>query len=404
MTREMLFSVGMGLTLLMGGCPNVTPPADDPAVTVIIAASATNGPAPLTVSLSGTNSTSVNGGDLSYSWNLGDGTSSDRAILTHAYANPGRYEVTLKVTDSASESNTAIETIQVQGQTPTAAIAASKTSGPAPLTVNFDGSGSSAPDDTIYDYFWEFGDLSSGSRESDPRHVFNAAGVYTVTLRVVTAGGVEASTTATINVTVGVASLQFDGGQFATLPLATSQGLADCTLEAWVKPDAQGGTVAALGNGALTLAVLPSQNLIRLQVNGTTTDVPATAMQGVWRQVAVSYSAASGASIYLDGAPLGSAAASGGVTIDRVTLGNGYRGKIAEVRLWSIARSSGDIAADSGKRASGLSGGLLGAWGLSEGSGQALQNRTGGPAGALGLTSAAEASDPAWSTDGPSLD
>jgi PKD repeat protein len=70
---------------------------------------------------------------------------------------------------------------------PTAAIAASPSTGVAPLTVTFDGSGSSDPDagDTLT-YVWAFGDGSGPVETAIPSttHIYAAAGTYTATLTV----------------------------------------------------------------------------------------------------------------------------------------------------------------------------------------------------------------------------
>jgi PKD repeat protein len=42
---------------------------------------------------------------VSYEWNLGDGTTKTGSIVTHAYAQPGIYLVTLTVTDNASNTD-----------------------------------------------------------------------------------------------------------------------------------------------------------------------------------------------------------------------------------------------------------------------------------------------------------
>jgi glucose/arabinose dehydrogenase len=72
-------------------------------------------------------------------------------------------------------------------RTPTAAISASPTSGPLPLAVNFDGSGSSDPDtgDTLT-YIWNFGDGSAIRETSQPTtsYTYASAGTFTATLRV----------------------------------------------------------------------------------------------------------------------------------------------------------------------------------------------------------------------------
>jgi PKD repeat protein len=79
---------------------------------------------------------------------------------------------------------------------PTAAFTASPMSGPAPLTVTFDGSGSAAQGATITDYSWSFG--GSGAIVS---HTFSSAGSFTVVLTVTDSRGQTGSSNATITVT-----------------------------------------------------------------------------------------------------------------------------------------------------------------------------------------------------------
>jgi glucose/arabinose dehydrogenase/Ca2+-binding RTX toxin-like protein len=71
---------------------------------------------------------------------------------------------------------------------PTAAVTANPTSGPSPLTVDFDGSGSSDPDagDTLTSYRWNFGDGSATKTTTAPTtsHTYSTKGTYTATLRV----------------------------------------------------------------------------------------------------------------------------------------------------------------------------------------------------------------------------
>ena len=81
---------------------------------------------------------------------------------------------------------------------PTAAFTASPMSGPAPLDVAFDASGSSSPGATVTSYVWSF-----GASETDPlaTHTFAAAGTYTVVLTVTDSRNQTATATATITVT-----------------------------------------------------------------------------------------------------------------------------------------------------------------------------------------------------------
>ena len=68
---------------------------------------------------------------------------------------------------------------------PVAFASADTTSGPAPLTVHFQSTGSYDPDpgDTVT-YSWDFGDGSAPSTAADPTHVYSTVGSYTATLTV----------------------------------------------------------------------------------------------------------------------------------------------------------------------------------------------------------------------------
>jgi glucose/arabinose dehydrogenase/PKD repeat protein len=70
---------------------------------------------------------------------------------------------------------------------PSSVIAADPTSGPLPLTVNFDGSRSSDPDagDTL-SYLWDFGDGSPTETTTTPKtsHTYSTKDTYTASLRV----------------------------------------------------------------------------------------------------------------------------------------------------------------------------------------------------------------------------
>lgn len=81
---------------------------------------------------------------------------------------------------------------------PVAVIRASPTTGEAPLTVNFDGSGSYDPDGTVVSYEWNFGDGSFGTGAS-VSHTFNNPGAYTVVLIITDNKGATGTDTVTIN-------------------------------------------------------------------------------------------------------------------------------------------------------------------------------------------------------------
>lgn len=89
--------------LLIGAC---TP--QDPATgggtklapLAVVSVGATAGPAPFSAAFSAIGSADPDGSITSYSWDLGDGTSSDEANPTKSYNAPGTYFVKLTVTDN----------------------------------------------------------------------------------------------------------------------------------------------------------------------------------------------------------------------------------------------------------------------------------------------------------------
>jgi hypothetical protein len=83
-----------------------------------------------------------------------------------------------------------IDNVQVQ-EPPAARIVATPDSGPAPLQVAFDGSGSTTPEGTIVAHAWDFGDGSTGNG-AQMQHTYSAPGVHVVTLGVTDSRGITA--------------------------------------------------------------------------------------------------------------------------------------------------------------------------------------------------------------------
>jgi glucose/arabinose dehydrogenase/PKD repeat protein len=96
---------------------------------------------------------------------------------------------------------------QQENHPPTAALAADVTSGPAPLSVQFDASGSTDPDagDTLT-YIWDFGDGTTGVETTGATvsHVYSNAGTFTAALTVRDNHGAS-STPATVEINVASA-------------------------------------------------------------------------------------------------------------------------------------------------------------------------------------------------------
>ncbi|MCB0071660.1 MAG: PKD domain-containing protein, partial [Caldilineaceae bacterium] len=162
----------------------------------------------------GTSSRAAEGSEIvNYQWTFSDGAVSTGDRVTHVYAQPGVYNVTLVVVDDKGLSGTA--TIQVRidpvepaaTPTPTQTPTPEVTVPPAPVPgftiapeqrpagqpVQFDASQSvaSAP---IVNYVWDFGDGTTG-QGVQTEHVFATAGTYQVTLQVTDENGQSAAST-----------------------------------------------------------------------------------------------------------------------------------------------------------------------------------------------------------------
>jgi PKD repeat protein len=82
-------------------------------------------------------------------------------------------------------------------QPPRAVMSGTPSSGPAPLTVTFDGSGSTDPDGSVTSWAWSFGDgaVGTGVRTT---HVYSSPGTYTASLTATDNGGASNSSSGAI--------------------------------------------------------------------------------------------------------------------------------------------------------------------------------------------------------------
>ncbi len=126
-----------------------------------------------------------------YSWNFGDGTTSDTettAAADHVYTAPGTYLATLTVTDDLGLTATS-PSQQVTVDEPGAAFTTYPGT-PAPgATATFDAGSSIDPAGTISDYSWDFGDGTSGNPDTADtgttavaHHPYATRGIYIVSL------------------------------------------------------------------------------------------------------------------------------------------------------------------------------------------------------------------------------
>ncbi|WP_156891524.1 ThuA domain-containing protein [Agromyces subbeticus] len=103
-------------------------------------------------------------------------------------------------------------------RSPSAVITSSATDGPAPLTVEFDATGSTHPDELPMSYAWDFdGDGQTDSTDAAVSHTYTENGVYAAKLTVTDSGDNEsyASSTVTVGNTSPVVTLELpDNGSF----------------------------------------------------------------------------------------------------------------------------------------------------------------------------------------------
>ena len=178
---------------IYGQPPNQPPTADAQA-------DPTSGEAPLEVQFTG-GGQDPDGSIASYSWDFGDGQSSNQQNPTHTYQNPGTYTTALTVTDDDSATDDDDVTITVtepMNQLPAAQAGADPTFGEAPLEVQFTGIGQD-PDGTIASYHWGFGDGQT-SDEQNPTHIYENLGTYVATLTVTDNDGATGTDSVIISV------------------------------------------------------------------------------------------------------------------------------------------------------------------------------------------------------------
>lgn len=113
-TATLTVTDNSGLTGKSSVLITATQPAANQAPVAVAGANVTSGSAPLTVNLSSQGSYDPDGTIASYSWNFGDGTSSNQANPSHVYNNAGNYTATLTVTDNGGATASSSVNITVQ--------------------------------------------------------------------------------------------------------------------------------------------------------------------------------------------------------------------------------------------------------------------------------------------------
>lgn len=140
---------------------------------------------PLPVNFSNT-STPGSGTIASYLWDLGDGNSASTETPSHTYANPGKYDVSLRVINSFGCATTVSkqQLIEVTGGVKAGYTMGTLSSCQTPATVTFTNNSSGTG---TLKYSWSFGDGGT-STDVNPTHTFTTPGSYTIRLQVTNGG------------------------------------------------------------------------------------------------------------------------------------------------------------------------------------------------------------------------
>ena len=159
--------------------------------------------------------TILDGSNVEYLWEFGDGNSDAGANPTHSYAAVGSYTATVRATNGVSQVvvGTAVNVIDREIMGLSVAH-----NGPTLLgrstaftTTMTEGSG-------LIDYTWNFGDGNTGSGEN-PRHTYTAVGGYTVVVTAVNSAGQAVAGTQVIVADRAISGLQaFRSGQGPIIP------------------------------------------------------------------------------------------------------------------------------------------------------------------------------------------
>lgn len=123
----------------------------------------------------------------SYTWNFGDGATSNNKNPSHTYTKLGEYDVSLIVTGENGCTDTLQKPGYIKLRKPTITFPGLPAKGCLPLPLTF--SANIVLADTVRTYKWDFGDGVGTSTLEKPSYSYTKTGTYTVTLTITTSSG-----------------------------------------------------------------------------------------------------------------------------------------------------------------------------------------------------------------------
>jgi len=144
---------------------------------VQVTASPATGPAPLTVNFSAPGVDNLGNAITNWNWHFGDGSASTLQNPSHTYTVPGSFSGSLLATKSNGVLIPETE-LSITVSPPTVQYTANPTSGPVPLTVQFNSPGIDSGGSAISRWNWTFGDGSTSTAQN-PSHIYTDTNVGT---------------------------------------------------------------------------------------------------------------------------------------------------------------------------------------------------------------------------------
>ncbi|MES2018419.1 MAG: PKD domain-containing protein [Pseudomonadota bacterium] len=205
----------------------------------------------------------------------GTGQGDPLSVGYGTYGSIGRYA--FKVTAPAT------------GSFPSAAISASATSGTAPLTVAFSGSGSTDANGPIQSYEWNFGDGSALASGVAASHTYTAAGSYSAALKVNNVNGLSDTRALTITATSVLPRIYADA---MTMGLVSARNGSYAQARVTVRDSAGNLVPGVTVQGSWSGVVSGAKSALTNAAGVATTDSAATKKSGSFKYTITGMTAA----------------------------------------------------------------------------------------------------------------